>query len=75
MIFSYTGDSIDDTMSSSACDISVKLPNDSWVVGKLDGQRQVYSLVQTKNANLIDVGETVDRMMATEFKNICILEK
>jgi hypothetical protein len=45
------------------------------VVGKLDGQRQVYSLVQSKNSNLIDVGEEVDKMMAAEFKNICILEK
>jgi hypothetical protein len=45
------------------------------MVGKVDGQRQVYSLMQAKNSNLTDVGEELDKLMAAEFKNICILEK
>lgn len=46
-----------------------------WVIGKVDGHRQMFSLLQSKNANLTDAGEELAKLMTSEFKNICLLEK
>jgi hypothetical protein len=39
-----------------------------WVVGKLDGHREVFSLLQAKNANLTDAGEEVAKLGPMLFK-------
>jgi hypothetical protein len=54
-------------------EMTAKLANDNWVVGKKVDQRQVYLSLQSKgNSNLVDITDEVNKVMATEFKNICL---
>ncbi|KAG7260542.1 hypothetical protein CRUP_024734 [Coryphaenoides rupestris] len=47
---------------------------DYWVVGKKSDQRELYVILNQKNANLIEVNEEVKRLCATQFNNIFFLD-
>ena len=51
------------------------MSTEQWVVGKQVDQREVYIVVSTKNSNLIEIMEEVDKLIAKEFRNVCLLEK
>uniref|UniRef100_A0AAX7V7H2 CCZ1/INTU/HSP4 first Longin domain-containing protein n=1 Tax=Astatotilapia calliptera TaxID=8154 RepID=A0AAX7V7H2_ASTCA len=55
-------------------EIIVKAMTDYWVVGKKSDQRELYVILNQKNANLIEVNEEVKRLCATQFNNIFFLD-
>ena len=59
--------------SKSTTELTVKLATDDWIVGKKIDQRQLYMAFKSKgNSNLMDINAEVDKIMATEFRNICL---
>ncbi|KAL6047213.1 hypothetical protein STEG23_021898 [Scotinomys teguina] len=48
----------------------VKAVSDYWVVGKKSDQRELYVILNQKNANLMEVHEEVKKLCATQFNNI-----
>ena len=56
-------------------ELCVKLSTEQWVIGKQVDQREVYIIVSTKNSNLIEIMEEVDKLLSKEFRNVCLLEK
>ncbi|XP_041073742.1 vacuolar fusion protein CCZ1 homolog isoform X2 [Polyodon spathula] len=55
-------------------EIIVKAMTDYWVVGKKSDQRELYVILNQKNANLIEVNEEVKKLCATQFNNIFFLD-
>ncbi|CAL8283730.1 unnamed protein product [Merluccius merluccius] len=55
-------------------EVIVKAMTDYWVVGKKSDQRELYVILNQKNANLIEVNEEVKRLCATQFNNIFFLD-
>ncbi|XP_005998421.1 vacuolar fusion protein CCZ1 homolog isoform X1 [Latimeria chalumnae] len=55
-------------------EIIVKAMSDYWVVGKKSDQRELYVILNQKNANLIEVNEEVKKLCATQFSNIFFLD-
>ncbi|XP_007891760.1 vacuolar fusion protein CCZ1 homolog isoform X2 [Callorhinchus milii] len=55
-------------------EIIVKAMTDYWVVGKRSDQRELYVILNQKNANLIEVNEEVKKLCATQFNNIFFLD-
>ena len=54
-------------------EVSVKLPSDDWIVSKKVDQRQLYLAFRNKSTySLLDISDEADKMMANEFKNICL---
>merc|ERR1719273_1500892 len=54
-------------------ELTVKLAHEDWVVAKKVNQRQLYLAFKNKASHsLLDISDEVDRIMATEFKNICL---
>ena len=59
--------------SKLTTELTVKLATDDWIVGKKIDQRQLYMAFKSKgNSNLMDINAEVDKIMATEFRNICL---
>ena len=52
-----------------------KLSSDQWVVAKSADQRQVYVVITSKCANLMDAAEEVEKLMEKEFKNVCLFQQ
>lgn len=52
-------------------ELIVKLPNEDWIVGRHVDQRQVYLAFKQKSS-LLEVDSQVDKVMLSEFKNICL---
>lgn len=52
-----------------------KLSSDQWVIAKSADQRQVYVVITSKCANLLDAAEEVEKLMEKEFKNVCLLQQ
>ena len=52
----------------------VKLADDQWVIGKCSDKRQIYVVICERCANLMDAADEMERLMLTEFKNICLNE-
>ena len=52
-------------------ELAVKLPNEDWIVGRHVDQRQIYLGFKQKNS-LLEVDSQVDKVMLSEFKNICL---
>ena len=63
------------TISSFGSELCVKLSTEQWVVGKQVDQREVYIVVSTKNSNLNEIMEEVEKLISKEFRNVCLLEK
>ncbi|XP_043945636.1 vacuolar fusion protein CCZ1 homolog isoform X1 [Protopterus annectens] len=55
-------------------EIIVKAMSDFWVVGKKSDQRELYVILNQKNANLIEVNDEVKKLCATQFSNIFFLD-
>ena len=55
--------------------VSFRLASDQWVVGRRVEERQVYFVVALKNSQLPEVMELVNKVIASEFRNISLLEK
>ncbi|XP_064449379.1 vacuolar fusion protein CCZ1 homolog isoform X2 [Mirounga angustirostris] len=55
-------------------EVIVKAMSDYWVVGKKSDQRELYVILNQKNANLIEVNEEVKKLCATQFNNIFFLD-
>ncbi|XP_029432713.1 vacuolar fusion protein CCZ1 homolog isoform X1 [Rhinatrema bivittatum] len=55
-------------------EIIVKAMSDYWIVGKKSDQRELYVILNQKNANLIEVNEEVKKLCATQFSNIFFLD-
>lgn len=59
--------------SKLTTELTVKLATDDWIVGKKIDQRQLYMAFKSKgNSNLMDINAEVDKIMASEFRNICL---
>ena len=59
--------------SKMTTELTVKLATDDWIVGKKIDQRQLYLAFKGKgSSNLLDINAEVDKIMASEFKNICL---
>ena len=52
-------------------ELILKMPSEDWIVGKQVDQRQVYLAFKNKNS-LLDINDSVEKVMSTEFKNICL---
>ena len=74
-LFSHKETEYNQTTPSFGSELCVKLSTDQWVIGKQVDQREVYIVVAMKNSNLIEIMEEVDKLISTEFRNICLLEK
>ncbi|XP_046854932.1 vacuolar fusion protein CCZ1 homolog [Xenia sp. Carnegie-2017] len=55
-------------------EVYMKTLTDCWVVGRKSDQRELYVIINQKNANLIDVNEEVKRMTAMHFNQIFFLD-
>ena len=54
-------------------ELSVKMANEEWLVARNVDQRQMYMAFKHKaNYSLLDITDEVDKVMASEFKNICL---
>ena len=54
-------------------ELSVKMTNEEWLVARKVDQRQMYLAFKHKaNYSLLDISDEVDKVMASEFKNICL---
>ena len=53
-------------------ELSVKMANEEWLVARNVDQRQMYLAFKQKTKNLMEISDEVDKVMATEFKNICL---
>ena len=54
-------------------ELSIKMANEEWLVAKKVDQRQMYLAFKHKaNYSLLDITDEVDKVMASEFKNICL---
>ena len=59
--------------SKLTTELTVKLATDDWIVGKKIDQRQLYMAFKSKgNSNLMDINAEVDKIMASEVRNICL---
>ena len=70
--FIYLG--MDDKITSKmTTELTAKLATDDWIVGKKIDQRQLYLAFKGKgSSNLLDINAEVDKIMTSEFKNICL---
>ena len=48
------------------------MANEEWLVARNVDQRQMYLAFKQKTKNLMEISDEVDKVMATEFKNICL---
>jgi len=55
-------------------ELIVKTSTDCWVVGKKCDQREVYIVINQKNANLIEITDEVKKLCAAHFGNIFFLD-
>lgn len=55
-------------------EVFMKTMTDCWVVGRKSDQRELYVVLNQKNANLIDVNEEVKRMTGSHFSHIFFLD-
>jgi len=54
-------------------ELSIKMANEEWLVARKVDQRQMYLAFKHKaNYSLLDITDEVDKVMASEFKNICL---
>ena len=59
--------------SKLTTELTVKLATDDWIVGKKIDQRQLYMAFKSKgSSNLMDINAEVDKIMSSEFRNICL---
>jgi len=63
------------TSTSQGSELCLRLASDQWVVGRRVEERQVYFVVALKNSQLPEVMELVNKVIASEFRNISLLEK
>jgi len=54
-------------------EIVARLSTDEWIVVQVAGSRTIVVILTEKNINLMDVAESVNRLMKTSFDNICML--
>lgn len=52
----------------------VKMAGEQWVIGKVADQRQVYVIITSKCATLMDAYDEVERLVATQFKNVFLVD-
>ncbi|XP_035222131.1 vacuolar fusion protein CCZ1 homolog, partial [Stegodyphus dumicola] len=51
-----------------------KTLSDCWIVGKLSDQRELYVVLQQKNANIVDVNEELKKLSISHFQSIFIID-
>ncbi|GIX67544.1 vacuolar fusion protein CCZ1 homolog [Caerostris darwini] len=51
-----------------------KTVTDCWVVGKLSDERELYVILQQKNANIVEVNDELKKLSASNFQSIFIME-
>ncbi|GFT12103.1 vacuolar fusion protein CCZ1 homolog [Nephila pilipes] len=51
-----------------------KTLTDCWVVGKLSDQRELYVILQQKNANIVDVNDELKKLSTSYFQSIFIMD-
>ncbi|XP_015910451.1 vacuolar fusion protein CCZ1 homolog isoform X2 [Parasteatoda tepidariorum] len=55
-------------------EINGKTLGDYWVIAKLSDERELYVVLQQKNANIVDVNDEMKKLSASLFHNIFIVE-
>ncbi|XP_071535628.1 vacuolar fusion protein CCZ1 homolog [Panulirus ornatus] len=68
------GDMYTDMKRCESGELVVKTSQDHWVVGRSGDGREFYVVVSHKNANLVEVTDEVNRMCASHFSNIFMVE-
>ncbi|XP_042230477.1 vacuolar fusion protein CCZ1 homolog isoform X1 [Homarus americanus] len=68
------GDMYTDMKKCNSGELVVKTSQDHWVVGRSGDGREFYVVVSHKNANLVEVTDEVNRMCASHFSNIFMIE-
>ena len=59
--------------SKMTSELSMKMANEDWMVAKNVDQRQMYLAFKNKSSHsLLDISDEADKMMSTEFRNICL---
>ncbi|XP_054714280.1 vacuolar fusion protein CCZ1 homolog [Uloborus diversus] len=53
-------------------EIMGKTVSDCWIAGKLSDERELYVVVQQKNANIVEVNEELKKLSTSQFQNIFI---
>ena len=58
----------------NVCEIISKTTNDSWLVVHHSDDRTLFSMLNHKNANLIEASDTVNALTCKQFKNILFVD-
>lgn len=51
-----------------------KTLSDCWIVGKMCDERELYVVLQQKNANIVDVNDELKKLSASHFQSIFIMD-
>lgn len=51
-----------------------KTLSDCWIVGKVSDERELYVILQQKNANIVDVNDELKKLSISHFQNIFIMD-
>ncbi|XP_054166294.1 vacuolar fusion protein CCZ1 homolog [Oppia nitens] len=60
--------------SHNVCEIISKTTNDSWLIVHHSDDRTLFSMLNHKNANLIEASDTVNALTCKQFKNILFVD-
>jgi hypothetical protein len=60
--------------SNNVCEIISKTTNDSWLIVHHSDSRTLFSMLNHKNANLIEASDTVNALTSKQFKNILFVD-
>ncbi|CAF1198071.1 unnamed protein product, partial [Rotaria sordida] len=55
-------------------EIMVKRENDPWIISKRSDMRELFVVLNQKNANLKEISDKVKQIFATQFGNILLIE-
>jgi len=59
---------------NNVCEIISKTTNDSWLIVHHSDDRTLFSMLNHKNANLIEASDTVNALTCKQFKNILFVD-
>lgn len=55
-------------------EIMGKTLSDCWIVGKMSDERELYVVLQQKNANIVDVNDELKKLSMSHFQSIFIMD-
>lgn len=74
LIIDFNSDLSSSIKHQNICEIVTKSTNDSWVIVHHSDARSFFSILNHKNANLIEATDTVKLLTSKQFKNILFVD-